>query len=165
MESPQYFMAKIEIPLLLYPDGKYDAYNDRANISFYKIDALPDVQTKTSIQLSELFQGIGNSAPLNHSENEDSIFRFKTTPEDEEIQTDNVGDNHIEIDTITDENHSACELFDCPLNMFEMLTDGHITLNTNLPPRKRTKVSNGDKTLKNYHNDSTQYTRKYVDEE
>lgn len=79
--SSQYVMATIEMPLLLHPDGKYEAINDRTKVSFSKIYKLPNIQTKTTIHMSELLSQLGVNRP--ETETEPAAINENTDADDE----------------------------------------------------------------------------------
>jgi hypothetical protein len=61
--SPQFVMARIDLPILLRNDGSYDAMNERAKVSFFNIETLPEINTKTQISLGDLFSQMGETQP------------------------------------------------------------------------------------------------------
>ena len=146
----QYIMAKIELPLLLHPDGKYDVMNDRAKISFSRIDTLPEIQTKTQIHMSELFAQLGETSgkirmeEVSKSPTKDGLV-FRTNSE---INSDKSENKESEID-IEQDNKPEEEDEEPPL-----------VLKTEIKPRHR-KPQTGGKTFKNRkYGGSQQYTRR-----
>ena len=57
----RFVMARIDLPILLRNDGSYDAMNERAKVSFFGIDTLPEINTQTQISLGDLFSQMGET--------------------------------------------------------------------------------------------------------
>lgn len=90
--SSQYILAKIELPILILPNGKYKIENEHTQIQFSKLDVLPPKQKQKQVVLKDLLSKLGgnmissriqlDSPSLNTDE---QLLVFKTPKVEEQL--------------------------------------------------------------------------------
>jgi hypothetical protein len=82
--SSQYILAKIELPILILPNGKYKIENEYTQIQFSKLDVLPPKQIQKQVVLKDLLSQLGGNMISSRIQldspslsNDDPILVFK----------------------------------------------------------------------------------------
>jgi hypothetical protein len=160
--SSQYILAKIELPILILPNGKYKIENEYTQIQFSKLDVLPPKQTQKQVVLKDLLSKLGGNMVSSRIQldspnlnGDDQLLVFKQS---HNSNTNTNTTNNIEDQTVP--NNEEDELKQIPpVQSITREEEPTLVLRVDTTYKPRKKNYHGT-TFKTFHQRPAKYTRK-----